>query len=96
MPVHEDHQGKASTSYVLRSRQLLPLVATPHAVLNLGAGFFWGFFFGMRIDAQRAGAKASPSQVAEAPGWARFCATWLHWPRFAHEGAPIPDAGGVG
>lgn len=53
MPVHQDHQGKAPSTFVLRAHQLLLFVATLH---QLGT---WVQGFGMRIDAQRAGAEAS-------------------------------------
>lgn len=79
MPVHQDHQGKASSTFVLRAHQLLLFVATLH---QFGT---WVQAFAMRIDAQRAGAEASPSQGAGAPACARFCVPRLHWPRLRRE-----------
>lgn len=52
MPVHKDHQGKASTAFAPRSPQLLPFVPTRRQVGT------WVLGFVLRIDAQRAGAEA--------------------------------------
>lgn len=89
MPVHKDHQGKASSTFVLRAHQLLLFVATLH---QFGT---WVQGLGMRIDAQRAGAEASPSQGAEAPVCARFLCSPASLATFA-QGAPILHAGSVG